>query len=518
MRALSVFPAGFTADAARHLVGPDALDILEQLVDQSLLKVADTTTGTRFRMLETVREFGAAHQDDTGEVVDRFLAWAKDFGRTHHESVFSTGLVTFAEQTRADQDNLTHALRHALDRGDGATVAATMAVLGGLWIIESNFSRMSAMTDEAMAVLPHYHPEPGLVEVTRTALVLCAISGFILRTPPRPHRGLVALRRFPAAPPDTMSRAIQIVLCATPDPAAVNALCDSAEPLLAGLANYVMSYGWQGHNDLANALAAARRMLAAFDDQPTPWMRAVGHSRIAELCLQLDLGDEAVEHFTVALSAAEELKAWTTVTRARWVLVLANLQRGAVDEAEGRLDETGRSGADDGILMLDVAARAEIHLARGDVDTGLRLWRQVAEALRANGNLDGWMLETQSVAVVAHARHGRLDLVRDIVASLPDLLASRAWQATDFPFCGALLLAQATVDIHSGRNPSAGARMVALAERLWFVRSFQPTMSAALARRDAENADKAAYADAVSTYANLDHEGLRAAITPSARV
>ncbi len=55
MRALSVFPGGFTADAAGHLLGDDeVLRVLEHLVDQSLLKVTDTPSGTRFGMLETL--------------------------------------------------------------------------------------------------------------------------------------------------------------------------------------------------------------------------------------------------------------------------------------------------------------------------------------------------------------------------------------------------------------------------------------------------------------------------------
>ena len=66
MRALSVFPGGFTADAARHLLGDDVLPVLEQLADQSLLKVMDTASDARYRMLETVREFAAAHRDDAG--------------------------------------------------------------------------------------------------------------------------------------------------------------------------------------------------------------------------------------------------------------------------------------------------------------------------------------------------------------------------------------------------------------------------------------------------------------------
>jgi hypothetical protein len=58
----------------------------------------------------------------------------------------------------------------------------------------------------------------------------------------------------------------------------------------------------------------------------------------------------------------------------------------------------------------------------------------------------------------------------------------------------------------------AGAvRMIALAERLRVLRDFQPTMSAARARQAAEDADRAAYADAVSEYAALERDELREA-------
>ena len=57
LRTLSVFPGGFTAQAARFLLGDDAVlnrAVLEQLVDQSLLIVSDDGPA-RFRMLEAVR-------------------------------------------------------------------------------------------------------------------------------------------------------------------------------------------------------------------------------------------------------------------------------------------------------------------------------------------------------------------------------------------------------------------------------------------------------------------------------
>ena len=57
----------------------------------------------------------------------------------------------------------------------------------------------------------------------------------------------------------------------------------------------------------------------------------------------------------------------------------------------------------------------------------------------------------------------------------------------------------------------AAVRLVALAERMPVVREF-PSMSSALSRQAAENADRAAYADARSEYAALERDELRAAV------
>jgi hypothetical protein len=54
-------------------------------------------------------------------------------------------------------------------------------------------------------------------------------------------------------------------------------------------------------------------------------------------------------------------------------------------------------------------------------------------------------------------------------------------------------------------------RLLAPAERLGVPREFQPSVSAARARRAADDADGAAYADAVSEYAALGRDELREA-------
>jgi hypothetical protein len=209
--------------------------------------------------------------------------------------------------------------------------------------------------------------------------------------------------------------------------------------------------------------------------------------------------------------------------------VLASLQVGDVEEAEYWLERTSPPVEEPvGTLTYGLGIRAEILLARAEVEAGLRLWRRAVDLLvNAEGPIFGfdtdlsqqqWPLEAKAVTVVAHAQHGRLDLVEELIAELPRRLSTMLANPVanpppylmELPTCGGLLLALAMVDLDRGATSSA-ARMIALAERFRFLRNFQPTMSAARAHQAATHADRPAYDEAVSSYAGLGHGDLRAA-------
>jgi hypothetical protein len=399
-------------------------------------------------------------------------------------------------------------------------------------------------------ILPRFRPDADLVEVTRTSLVIGAMSGFLL-SGPSPLRFLVGLRRLPPAPPDTFARAAQAVLSALggspeADLATLHVLGDSDQPLLAGMASQVASYLCEGAGNPGGALAAARRSLPAFERTGSVWLRTAAHSRIGELCLQLDeadSADEAVRHLSAALSVIEAFGAWSSANRVREAIVLANLQRGAFDEAERELKLTTPGGDEPwDMSMFDAAARAEIALGRGDVDTGLGLWRSAAAALRHPrqggpgddlSRLEPWALQVQAIAVVAHALHRRLDLVTEITTVLPAALTALtagpgspdtpAASYSGLPACGPLLVALALTDIDLGQRTAninlarSGARMIALAERFGVKGGFWPSVSPERARQVAQDTDRPAYDDAVSSYAGLDPDGLRIAVQAALR-
>jgi hypothetical protein len=389
---------------------------------------------------------------------------------------------------------------------------------------------MAALTEEAGRVLSHYRPEPQFVEVTRTAAALC--TGFVFSVEgPRAVRSLVTLRRLPPAPPNTMIRAVATVFGAIPeilraDGSVLGAMCTGDEPFLAGVANAVAGYLHEYRGEPERALAAAECMLAAVEHQPAPWMRLLAHARIGDLCLQAGQGERAMPHLRSAMRELEQLGERSETLGVRLGMVLANLQLGAVDEAERLLALVEPEQPDDALdaRTFGLTVRAEIMLARDQIDGGLRLWRRAADLLRETidrGDVpgyDAWTLEVEAATVIAHVRHGRLDLVGPLAAALPDrlstVLATLAGSAQpyqmSFPVCGALLLALATVELDRGATV-AGIRLTALAERFTFIRGFRPVMCGPRVRDEAERADKAAYADAVSEYAALARHELPAA-------
>ena len=58
LQVLSVFAGGFTLDEVASVTGQDAVDLVTELVDKSLVEVVEQRSG-RFRLLETIREFAA---------------------------------------------------------------------------------------------------------------------------------------------------------------------------------------------------------------------------------------------------------------------------------------------------------------------------------------------------------------------------------------------------------------------------------------------------------------------------
>jgi predicted ATPase/class 3 adenylate cyclase len=137
-RRLGVFVGGFDLDAAQAVVAPgeqpryDVLDQLSLLVDKSLVVAEDTGGHTRYRLLETMRQYALDKLNEAGEAhtvrtryVDYYMALLDVLGRrerTSYAQVLWRGITEFdnlraafaqSAQFDPDPDLLTRAARGA---------------------------------------------------------------------------------------------------------------------------------------------------------------------------------------------------------------------------------------------------------------------------------------------------------------------------------------------------------------------------------------------------------------------
>ena len=142
LRRISIFAAPFTADQAIAVlddwppVASAAIPtVLAGLADQSLLTAVSGAAGTRYRALETIRQYGVERLDETGEGVEansRHLSWclaaAEAVGLPHRDDVGAWGpaLDQVVDELRAA---LTWAAGNADRRPEAYRLATRLAEL-----------------------------------------------------------------------------------------------------------------------------------------------------------------------------------------------------------------------------------------------------------------------------------------------------------------------------------------------------------------------------------------------------
>jgi hypothetical protein len=116
-RSLAVFVGGFEAAAAGAVVPDFSFDLLARLVDKSLLGVVGgPSDGTRYRLLETMREYGHELLVETGELDEarrRHLRHFSSRAGKPETSWPSTGAQALLGELAADYENVRAALETA---------------------------------------------------------------------------------------------------------------------------------------------------------------------------------------------------------------------------------------------------------------------------------------------------------------------------------------------------------------------------------------------------------------------
>ena len=164
-RRLAVFAGGFDLDAAQAVAGDDeveryqVLDQLTLLVDKSLLVADDSTGRTRYRLLETVRQYAQEKLGESGEA---------DAVRTCHRDYYTAMAAMLdapaghdyerrIEQAEAEIDNLRAAFAWSREQSDIELALALACSLQPLWRARGRLQEGLVWFDAALADLDAQH-------------------------------------------------------------------------------------------------------------------------------------------------------------------------------------------------------------------------------------------------------------------------------------------------------------------------------------------------------------------------
>ncbi|MEU1753584.1 BTAD domain-containing putative transcriptional regulator [Micromonospora matsumotoense] len=384
LQRVAVIPAAFTADlAAAVAVTPDVRRGLATLVEQSLLTLVEGDGPPRYRMLETVREYGEARLDAGG---DRAAAMAGLVGWARQEAVglaarfIGPGQCDALDRCAVEQDNLVAGLRWALGHDDEPAVVDVATALFHLWSVRglhlevSGWSRALLHLDAAhrrpaSAILSGRasgRPQPDADRLAWMCLLMVVNAG--ISGPPR----LVALarralRRLLAQRPAEISSRHRVLSEALPafdrfeladSLPGTTALITHPDPYVQGFGLFARA-AIQGSGGVPDAAVVdAEQAYHRFEAAGDHWgmamaAQAVGHGLTAHE------GSRAIEWLACGVHHMELIGA---TQDARGVRVLLDVQLALAGDtaAERRLGETAVPGQGE---ELDTA-QASLGLAR----------------------------------------------------------------------------------------------------------------------------------------------------------
>jgi predicted ATPase/transcriptional regulator with XRE-family HTH domain len=202
-RRLAVFAGGCTLEAAEAVTSQDgtvdAFTSIAALIESSLLRQEEDRQGEpRFRMLETVREYGRDLLTSAGEQDAVRQRHAECFRRFAENLSRGTPLFVTLESLAplvADQDNLRLALAWFDERAESDTLMHVSTALYGLWLMQGLYREGLQWIERALERAAHISSGPRL-EALAVASRLAAFQGDYTRAAAFSAEGLALAREL----------------------------------------------------------------------------------------------------------------------------------------------------------------------------------------------------------------------------------------------------------------------------------------------------------------------------------
>lgn len=396
LRRLSAFPGGFSAEAAEATASPGTLSVfddLDALVAQSLVSVIeDPETGMlRYRMLETVREFGEQQRENAhdNDIDDRINNWATDFALTSLDTMFGPEQLPTFRAVSAEQDNLISVLRRALECTTPSVAAPVFAALGMYWSLRGAHSEVIGFGDAILDTVEGWQPQN---DTERNALAVCYLligSTFLVAVPRTAFRARYRLRKLAAEAQftDTQLDALVRLLLSLGQPmvsgSVLTELQRASEPLTAMFGHLLMTQMHEEAGDFVRAEKTAARAYRSALDGHDVWSAATAAQSLGQLYSQRGATHDALEWSYRARDGFMRIQSKGDLRQVDWLIAMNLISSGELEKARALLEQTPsphENSTEIGVSNFTgvvEAGLAEIALAEGNYAEALGRYEDV---------------------------------------------------------------------------------------------------------------------------------------------
>jgi predicted ATPase/class 3 adenylate cyclase len=144
LRRVSVFAGGFSLEAAEAVCAGDGLeeyevlDLLTQIVDKSLVLSEEQGQEVRYRLLETIRQYGEEHLRGSGDEAvlrGRHRDWYLQLAEQAEPELRGPEQAMWLDRLETEHDNLRAALTWSVERGEAEAGLRLGAALELFWSV-----------------------------------------------------------------------------------------------------------------------------------------------------------------------------------------------------------------------------------------------------------------------------------------------------------------------------------------------------------------------------------------------
>ncbi|NDL57355.1 BTAD domain-containing putative transcriptional regulator [Phytoactinopolyspora mesophila] len=412
LRAAEAVSAG-AGEAGEDVAREDVVDILSDLVDRSLVVVAEHSAGDgpRYRLLESVAAYAEEQLRAAGEaehVRDRHRRYYLELLTTAGAHLHGPAQREWLLRLDTEFGNLRRAFESAVADGDPGAALQMANQSAWYWVLRGRFREGRRWLETACSMptaVPDLESARATAHIWQAALTLRLGE--------------------PAAAP--------VVVAATTEPRDLNQLAGRAR------AEWFLSFARIGIGDAAATEELTRRTLGVFQAIGDQWGTAAALGTLAQQMMLRGQLAQVREHGEKSMDLFTELGD-------RWGQLHASFALGSLAQVIGRYDEAARWHRD-GFRMAEelelgtevsdkLIALGRVALLKGDYARADELHQQARERAAEQGYVVGQVFADTGLALSAR-RQGNLETAESLLLSVLD------WeQRLDSDAGAALILAE----------------------------------------------------------------------------